>query len=1328
VIERLRILAFSFFPAFVPPNNGGVERLYNFYAELSQYHDVTLISSSFLNGEREVVRHLPSFMEVRIPKDDHFAVAYTKLSKTSSEGDVSGPALGASLKSFGALHDEYLKHYTQSDVIVHDSPFLIDCDLFRGYDSKPRIYNSYNCETDLYSSFNSRGGEEGAIPTIVRELEEDLCRNADLITVCSDEDAAAFQRHFSPTGRFTILPNGYVPGTPPSGTRDPRCVVFLGSSHKPNVDAVRQIVEDIAPKMPDVEFHLIGSCRAAGKARNVIAHGVIPQEAKERLLRRAGAAINPITSGGGSSLKIADIASNGCPLFSTELGARGFGLKSGVHYVPLGTNEVVQTIRASLGDVELLNRVATNALTHFEQHYTWRRIVALFVEELSSLATRHATLPKPKLVLNDYDSLDNVGGGATRTQGLCRGLSQTSRVLFLAFASDNKPRRRLSSDGRILSLLVDKSPEHQAEHEQHDLLHWVSTADIVNYVHAPENARLMALFRCAASFCSTIICEHPYMVGLPRMFDVEFIYSSQNFEAKLKGDGLRHHPLNQRLRPLVHEAESFACAASTFIVAVSEADAMELGAAYRSTAPILVVPNGAEGRIVSGIESAQAVSERPIAVFMGSMHGPNFEAARWITAHLAPSLPQYDFTFIGSIADSLTGQMPTNVRLIGQLSSLEKSRHLDAAHVALNPMMSGSGSNVKMADYLQHGLPVLTTAFGARGYDWVPRSDAIVLELAEFEGELRRLLEPESTSEQAREARRASYSSTLSMEAGGARLARLIEEHEGPRKRALYVTYRYNEPARGGGEEYVVRLVHALAASGWEVDVASPAAERITDVNRFSAVFSGPDCQPIPTGQARVRSTKFPLDAMPAAHSAVQRVWNYQADYEEHVAKSLTPPRQACMAWGWADAEAEGRWCFRSAGLYVPEGGVLRLRARPLAPLWLQIFTQDGRRLHSAAVEGDLDFSSDIPAGFLSLRLSMKEVATIDDPRPLALFVTELRLDGHSLLEDHVRDLWEGPSRTEEKMAALAAAREAIRDLHGLELSSLRSASDALDKYVRERVADYDLLITHNAVFKGTTAAVHAAAAHQVPSILIPHLHYDDDFYHFRDIQSACATASVTLVSPLSVKQLMVEQGLENVIYHSPGVDVSAEFSSDDVAAFRNVLPEPVGEFFLILGRKTAAKGYRDAIQALQGLPSDGPLMIVMIGPDDDGVLIDDPRVVYLGRQPDAVVRGALRECLGLINMSRSESFGMVLLEAGLAGKPVLANRSCAAFADIIEDGVNGFLVSRGELSTVMLRLQSEPALRTRLGKEARRRAKNYDWKKVEKEFVRICNSLVVSQ
>jgi glycosyltransferase involved in cell wall biosynthesis len=42
---------------------------------------------------------------------------------------------------------------------------------------------------------------------------------------------------------------------------------------------------------------------------------------------------------------------------------------------------------------------------------------------------------------------------------------------------------------------------------------------------------------------------------------------------------------------------------------------------------------------------------------------------------------------------------------------------LAAADVAVNPIGSGSGSNVKLAEYLAAGLPVVTTPVGLRGYE-----------------------------------------------------------------------------------------------------------------------------------------------------------------------------------------------------------------------------------------------------------------------------------------------------------------------------------------------------------------------------------------------------------------------------------------------------------------------------------------------------------------------------------------------------------------------------------------------------------------------------------
>jgi hypothetical protein len=46
-------------------------------------------------------------------------------------------------------HDTYLDLQADADVIVHESPYMLDHDLRLGLDSRPRIYNSYNVESDL---------------------------------------------------------------------------------------------------------------------------------------------------------------------------------------------------------------------------------------------------------------------------------------------------------------------------------------------------------------------------------------------------------------------------------------------------------------------------------------------------------------------------------------------------------------------------------------------------------------------------------------------------------------------------------------------------------------------------------------------------------------------------------------------------------------------------------------------------------------------------------------------------------------------------------------------------------------------------------------------------------------------------------------------------------------------------------------------------------------------------------------------------------------------------------------------------------------------------
>ena len=199
------------------------------------------------------------------------------------------------------------------------------------------------------------------------------------------------------------------------------------------------------------------------------------------------------------------------------------------------------------------------------------------------------------------------------------------------------------------------------------------------------------------------------------------------------------------------------------------------------------------------------------------------------------------------------------------------------------------------------------------------------------------------------------------------------------------------------------------------------------------------------------------------------------------------------------------------------------------------------------------------------------------------------------------------------------------------------------------------------------------------------------------------------------------------VDYLPAGIDVDEDFGADDVAAFRKLYPSEK-PFVLVLGRKAGAKGYQQIIDTVAGLQVEYGMQVVLIGPDDDGVAVTAPCAIYLGRQPRDVVRGALMSCLALVNMSASESFGIVLLEAWMAGRPVVVNNGCAAFHDMAVDGQNALLVDSRTLRTALLRLAADESLCQRLALNGRATMARYDWKQVGDDFVNQCTRLIDQQ
>ncbi len=70
-----------------------------------------------------------------------------------------------------------------------------------------------------------------------------------------------------------------------------------------------------------------------------------------------------------------------------------------------------------------------------------------------------------------------------------------------------------------------------------------------------------------------------------------------------------------------------------------------------------------------------------------------------------------------------------------------------AADVALNPIQTGSGSNVKIFEYLAARLPVISTLFGARGTVLEPERDFVVFSEGDLKESLNHMIKTQSKAQ-----------------------------------------------------------------------------------------------------------------------------------------------------------------------------------------------------------------------------------------------------------------------------------------------------------------------------------------------------------------------------------------------------------------------------------------------------------------------------------------------------------------------------------------------------------------------------------------------------
>lgn len=215
--------------------------------------------------------------------------------------------------------------------------------------------------------------------------------------------------------------------------------------------------------------------------------------------------------------------------------------------------------------------------------------------------------------------------------------------------------------------------------------------------------------------------------------------------------------------------------------------------------------------------------------------------------------------------------------------------------------------------------------------------------------------------------------------------------------------------------------------------------------------------------------------------------------------------------------------------------------------------------------------------------------------------------------------------------------------------------------------------------------AVFHPSAHDEPELYLPQMH---------EVFTSAGGFSYNTFS----ERALVERTYPIAHLPSSVVGTSVDRGSGDPRRARAAIGlAPDEPFVLCLGKVERAKG-SDALAEMWSLyrsrRGPGAPRLVFVGPVD-GDPAPTEGVVFAGRQPEAVKWGALAGCELLLAPSVQESFCLVVVEAWLAGRPVIVNARCGPTVENCRRSGGGvWFDGYAELEVALDRLLADPGLR----------------------------------
>jgi sugar transferase (PEP-CTERM/EpsH1 system associated) len=378
-----------------PLNTGGRLRTFHTVAELSQRHQVTLVTTHAPGDDgHALAAQLPACERVISLPHAPTKVGSAAFALATTRSWLSPLPLDVWRWRIPAVRQEVERLLATGGFDLCVADFLVAVPNVPLGGPVPVVLFEHNVEHVIWKRLAQAPGPvwRRALLEVewrkMRRYEAAACTQASLTLAVSEGDRTLLAAT-APAARVAAVETGVdLDYFAPNGRREePATIVFTGSlDWYPNEDAVVHFVDAILPRVraeaPAARFVVVGRNPSAKLRQTAEAAGATVTGTVDDVrpyLGQATVCVVPLRIGGGTRLKIFEALAMAKPVVSTTIGAEGLPVTSGEHLVLADSpDDFAHAVGSLLRDPERRRRLAEAGRALVEERFSWGRVALDF--------------------------------------------------------------------------------------------------------------------------------------------------------------------------------------------------------------------------------------------------------------------------------------------------------------------------------------------------------------------------------------------------------------------------------------------------------------------------------------------------------------------------------------------------------------------------------------------------------------------------------------------------------------------------------------------------------------------------------------------------------------------------------------------------------------------------------------------------------------------------------------------------------------------------------------------------------------------------------------